>query len=489
MPRGLFAFSFAFAFVSLCDALQNPRNLHIFTVLLTMPLMKASMFREYSIRGIADTELPDEVVRRIGQAAGTYFLANHGNTVTLGRDYRLSSSRLSAALAEGLLAAGANVIDVGEVPTPLLNFATDLYRASGGIMVTASHNPPEHNGFKMRARDTLRGPQLTQIREIALEGSFVEGRGELQKKDPTETYLRHLKERADLADARPLHVVVDGGSGTNGRIVASLLRELGCRVSELFCEPDGSFPYRAPDPTAQNALEDLVYVVQDEKADVGFAYDGDGDRVVAVDDGGNVLLGDKLLLLLAYGVLKNGPARIVHELSCTRALRDYVTAKGGEAIPTPVGYAFIHEKMLEADADIGGEVAGHFFFKDPLFRFDDSILATVRLLGLLSVEERPLSAIMESFPVYYQSPTFRIDCPDAVKEQVVQNVRAHYGSLYPVSDLDGAMVDFGDGWALVRKSNTQPAVTARIEAASGERLAALQNEVLEKIRDELADLV
>jgi phosphomannomutase/phosphoglucomutase len=272
--------------------------------------------------------------------------------------------------------------------------------------------------------------------------------------------------------------VVDGGNGTNGLIVSQLLRDLGCDVIEVYCTPDGNFPNRAPDPTEPGAVNDLATSVLSEKADLGVAYDGDGDRVALVDEQGNLVLGDQVLMLLARDVLiRRGPAKIVYEILCTQALADDIVAHGGTPIKTPSGYAYIHETMLDTGAALGGELSGHLFFDEPDFGFDDAILATVKLLDIVTQRRQPLSALVAELPAYYSSPELRVKCPDELKARVVETVKAEFGGKYKIETLDGVRIHFNDGWALVRQSNTQPVISMRFEARSPEQLEEIQTKV------------
>jgi len=371
------------------------------------------------------------------------------------------------------------------VPTPVHHFATDSYGADGGVMVTASHNPPHYNGLKVRADWTLQGDELQEIQRIANDGHLQDAEsthpnpGSLMQKDPLPAYLDQIKTHAHFSSC--LKIAVDGGNGTNGLIVSRLLSDLGCNVLRLYCEPDGDFPNRPPDPTAPGATADLSDTVRSEGADIGLAYDGDGDRLVVVDENGRQVFGDQVLMLLARDVLKQGPAPIVYEILCTQALADDVLAHRGKPVMTPSGYAFVHQAMRETGAALGGEFSGHIFFNEPGFSFDDSILASVKLINIISQSQSPLSVLVSELPAYHSSPQIRMPCPDAIKAQVVEEVKNHFKTSYPVDDLDGARIDFGDGWALVRASNTQPVLSLRFEALSRERLEHLQAQVLELV--------
>ena len=450
------------------------------------PIINPYLLRGYSLRGLADCDLPDEVVARIGYAAGVYFSRLHKETVVVGRDARLSSPRLSSTLISALLDAGVRVSDVGLVPTPVHNFATDLCGAAAGIMVTASHNPPEYNGFKLRREHTLDAQELQEIITIAslpslpLTSPLPDDHTRLDRMDVLPIYLEHVRRHADVR--RSLRVVLDGGDGTNGPVVAPLLRALGCRVVELNCIPDGHFPHRDPDPTAPGALNALAAVVRRETAEIGLAFDGDGDRLVVVDEKGERILGDRIMMLLARDVLRQQPgACIVFEVLCTRALYDDVIAHSGKPVVTPTGYAHVHAAVLSNSAALGGEMSGHLFFNLPDFRFDDAILGTVRLLSLLSRDTVPLSEMVRALPSYHSSPPLRIACSDSAKKQVVARVRDHFARTWPVDELDGVRIDFGDGWGMVRASNTQPALVLRFEARSDKRLAEITDLVMKQV--------
>ncbi|MGQ9786846.1 MAG: phosphomannomutase/phosphoglucomutase, partial [Anaerolineae bacterium] len=439
----------------------------------------------YSLRGLADRDLPDEVVAQIGYAVGAYFSRLHEKTIVVGRDARLSSLRISTTLISALLRADVHVIDIGLVPTPVHHFATDMYGAAG-IMVTASHNPPEYNGFKLRQERTLGAHQLYEI--IALAAGFTpsfapplsHGGASMTQVDVVPIYLERVRRYANIC--RPLKVVLDGGDGTNGPLVAPLLRTLGCQVVELNCIPDGHFPNRDPDPTAPGALDALAAAVRHEGAEIGLAFDGDGDRLVVVDDQGTRILGDQIMMLLARDVLRQHPgARIVFETLCTRALYDDVVAHGGEPIVTPTGYAYVHATVLDNAAALGGELSGHLFFNLPDFRFDDAILGALRLLSILSQDTLPLSEMVRTLPAYHSSPPLRLACSDSAKRGVVARVRDHFARTWPVDDLDGVRIDFGDGWGTVRASNTQPALVLRFEARSEARLAEITNLVMRQV--------
>lgn len=488
--------------------------------------MDASIFRAYSIRGVVGDSLTDDDMNTIGKAAGTLFAARGISNAVVGRDYRTSSAALSAALIGGLLSAGMDVVDIGACHTPLLNFATDHYRLGAGLMVTASHNPASYNGLKIRLSDrSLYGDELAHIYRIAAGGAFRKAAaGTLTRANPTRAYMDAICDLVEMG--RSLRVVVDAGNGAAGPFAPRLVERLGCQAVWLYCEPDGRFPNRVPDPKAPGALDVLAERVVAEGADAGLGYDGDGDRLVMVDDAGRVVYGDRLLALLAQerliealltqealaahaddaftsgssephciGTGWDGGDRattprpmvkVVYELSCTQALPDTVEALGGVAIPCPVGYVFVHEAMRTTGATMGGESAGHLFFGYPRFQFDDAMLATAKMLSLLSRSGRSLSYLLDQLPPYYLTPEHRIDCPDDLKNGVVDAVKAvFYVQGYQVEGMDGVKVYFDDGWGLFRSSNTQPAVTLRCEAKTPSRLGEIEKKMLGAIQEAL----
>jgi len=298
-----------------------------------------------------------------------------------------------------------------------------------------------------------------------------------------------LAQFQDDASGGTLKVVVDGGNGANGLVVAQFLQELGLDVVRLNCDYNGDFPGRGPDPTSTGALDALNELVYEKQAHLGLAYDGDGDRLALVDDQGNRVLGDQLMMILARDILQHGPAKIVYELLCTQALADDVVAHGGEPIMTPSGYAFVHEAMREANGVMGGELSGHIFFNEAAFQFDDAILATVKLLNILSRSDKPLSSLVADLPTYHSSPQVRLACPDDIKGQIVEYVRNYFRGDYQVDTIDGARVHFADGWATVRQSNTQPVISMRFEARTAEALEMIQSQVQGLVEAKISELV
>lgn len=442
--------------------------------------MNPNIFREYDIRGIVERDLPPDTVRTLGRAFGSLAAARGGRTCAVGRDCRLSSPRLVADFTEGLLAAGLQVLDVGQVPTPLLYFAVQHFRADAGAMITGSHNPPEYNGFKLQlGTDSLHGAGIQELRERIGRGDFVSGSGARRELDVVAPYVDYVRGNIRLA-RRGLRVVVDAGNGVAGRVAIPLMQALGLSPIGLYCDPDGTFPNHHPDPTIPANLEDLIARVRAEQAELGVAYDGDGDRLGAVDEAGRIIYGDKLLLLLARQVLLEQPgAAVIAEVKCSQTLFDDVRQRGGRPILWRTGHSLIKAKMKEEGAALAGEMSGHLFFAHRYLGFDDAIYASLRLLEIVAAANRPVSALLADVPRTVSTPEIRVDCPDETKFEVVRRVQEAYRGRPDVSliDIDGARVHFPNGWGLVRASNTQPVLVLRFEADTERNLQAIRDDV------------
>ncbi len=450
------------------------------------------VFREYDLRGVAARDFPDPIVRDLGRAIATLLGRKGQRRLALGRDCRLSSPRIHAAFLEGLLAAGAHVVDVGVVPSPVLYFAPFHLDLDGGIEITGSHNPGEDNGFKiMSGRTTIHGAEIQELRRILAGGEFSAGRGTYEEQEIGPAYVAHARARLELGPRRPT-VVVDAGNASGGPIGLELYRALGFPVVPLHCEMDGRFPNHHPDPTVLENLADLRAEVGRRGAEVGVAFDGDADRLGAVDGRGRPIWGDQLMILFARAILAETPgATFVGEVKCSQALYDEVERAGGRAIMWKVGHSLMKQKMRETGAALGGEMSGHLFFAHRYLGFDDGIYAGARLLELLSRSERTLDELVDELPRTETTPELRVAVPDELKSALVARtaarLRARDGVL-EVIDIDGARARFAGGWALVRASNTEAALVLRFEAESRPRLDDIRALVEAEIQAARAEL-
>lgn len=440
--------------------------------------LKPEIFREYDIRGIVGQDLTPESVELLGKGIGTYIRRRDKKQVALGQDCRLSSPDFSAALTRGLLSTGCDVLALGTVPTPLLYFCVYTKDQEAGVMITGSHNPPEYNGFKiMLGHETLFGPDIQDIRQIIEEGNFTsEPGGTRREYDIVPEYHRYVVENVHLD--RALKVVVDAGNGTGGEVAVPIFRDLGCDVVPLYCEMDGHFPHHHPDPTLPEALQDLIRAVKDTNADLGIAYDGDGDRIGVIDDQGEIIWGDKLLILLVRDILPRHPgAAIISEVKASKHLYDEIEKLGGRPIMWKTGHSLIKKKIQEEKALLAGEMSGHIFFADRFFGFDDAIYSSARVLEILARSPRKLSEWLSDLTQTFITPEIRIYASDEVKFQIVDRVRDALAARYAIIDIDGVRAMFPRGWALVRASNTQDALVLRFEADTAEDLEAIKGEV------------
>jgi phosphomannomutase/phosphoglucomutase len=435
------------------------------------------IFREYDIRGIVGQDLDETVVETLGRAMGTFFLGRGQKDVAVGQDCRLSSPGFGRALIRGLLATGCDVADLGVVPTPLLYFSVFFKKKEAGVMITGSHNPPEHNGFKMMSgEDTLYGKTIQALYEIVRKGVFPRGEGRVASLDVVSEYQDYVARNVRFS--RPVKVVIDAGNGTGGAVAVPLLRKMGADVVDIFCDPDGRFPNHHPDPTLPEAMEKLIAKVRESGAELGIGYDGDADRIGVVDDEGRILWGDQLLILFARDILPARPgAAVISEVKASKVLYEEIERLGGRPIMWRTGHSLIKQKIKEEKAPLAGEMSGHIFFADRWFGFDDAIYASARLLELLSRSEKKLSAMMADLPKTYSTPEIRIYASDEVKFKIVDEVRCELAARYPVIDIDGVRAIFPKGWGLVRASNTQAVIVLRFEADTEADLAAIQKEV------------
>lgn len=438
-------------------------------------MLNETIFREYDIRGVADTDLSDENASLIGKAIGTYFRKNNCKLISLGRDCRLSSPRIFAKLKESLIGCGLDIWDLGLVPTPISYFSVHTMKIDGAVMITASHNPPKYNGFKISLGHlTIYGDEIQKIKEIALGKDFAIGTGQYHEIDLKEKYMQTIMD--DIRHPLNIKVVIDSGNGMAGLIAPELLRRLGCEVIDLFSEPDGNFPNHQADPTVLKNMDALIKEVKKQNVLAGIGFDGDADRIGVVDETGRMIYGDELLVVYSREVLsKNPKATIISEVKSSYRLFQDIEKHGGIPIQWKTGHSLIKAKMKETGALLAGEMSGHMFFSDRYYGYDDAIYAAARLLEILSEKRKTPAELISNLPQTVSTPEIRVDCDDHIKFQVVERAKknlAHLGLKLNV--IDGVRVEYPDGWGLVRASNTQAALVFRFEAQTDQRLSEIR---------------
>jgi phosphomannomutase / phosphoglucomutase len=436
------------------------------------------IFREYDIRGVVLDDLTGDIPEWIGRGFGSVLRDDRpggGGTVVVGHDNRPSSPVLAGKVIDGLRAAGVDVISIGTVPTPVLYWAAGRLGAEGGIQITGSHNPPEYNGFKMLANGkSFYGQQIQGLKERIREQRFATGEGRLEERAVLADYMDDVAGRFQLP--RPVKVVVDCGNGVASLVAVTLLERIGAHVVPLYCESDGTFPNHHPDPTVDEYIQDLIERVRFEGAELGVAFDGDADRIGAVDGEGQIIRGDILLLLFALDLLETaGPGQqVIFDVKCSQALPEVLNERGGRPIMWMTGHSLMKEKMKETGAPLAGELSGHICFADDYYGFDDAPYAACRLVDLVARSRHPLSYLTAQLPQYVSTPEIRVDVPEERKFDIVRNAVAHFSRDHEVVAVDGARVLFDHGWGLLRASNTQPVLVLRYEAKTAEQLEAIR---------------
>lgn len=445
--------------------------------------MDTNIFREYDIRGIVGEQLTDETVVTVTRAIAQFLAQNDARRIAVGYDARESSPRFYAMLTEALLASGRDVVQIGMVPTPVLYYTVRTKDVDGGVMVTGSHNPPNHNGFKIAlGRATLFGAQIGEIKKIALSepGAIATGfpeSGTVSTREILPDYITDITAKLNFGP-RKLKTVIDAGNATGGLTAVPIYENLGVELIKLYTEPDSTFPNHHPDPTVEDNLQDLIAAVRQHKADVGIAFDGDADRIGVVDETGRIIWGDELMILLSREVLKENPgATIIAEVKCSQTLFDDIERRGGIAIMERAGHSIIKAAMKRTGALLAGEMSGHIFFADRFYGFDDATYAGARLLEILSKTDKPLSQLFDGIPQTCSTPELRVDCPDAIKFDVAASIAETYSQTHNVISIDGSRIKFEKGWGLVRPSNTQAMLVLRFEADTKENLEAIRSEV------------
>ena len=445
------------------------------------------IFRQYDIRGIVGVDLTPQVAHALGRAFAA-FLARRGirGAVAVGRDNRPSGAALREALVRAFTQSGIDVVDIGVVPTPLLYWSLHKLAVVAGIQITGSHNPPEYNGFKLCVGTaSLHGAQIQELYEIIQEGAFPAGTGAVQAVSIVDRYIDDVVARIGRL-SRPLRVIADCGNGVGALVAPALLARLGARATGLYCESDGRFPNHHPDPTVVENLTELVAEVRSEHADIGIAFDGDADRIGVIDEHGRIVWGDHVLILYARDVLARTGAgqSIIFDVKCSQALPDAITRAGGQPVMWKTGHSLIKDKMKEMHAPIAGEMSGHMFFSEGFYGHDDALYGAARLLRIVADSGQSVSALLADVPEFVSTPELRVECPEDIKFGIVERAVRHFRRSHDVIDVDGARVLFGDGWGLIRASNTQPVLVMRFEARTAERLAEIRNEFEDWLRAE-----
>ena len=444
--------------------------------------MNEGIFREYDIRGIVETDLTDDVVYALGRAFGTWMKRRGHQNVVVGYDLRTSSPTLYKLLVDGILTTGSTVYNIGQVTTPIMYYSILHLKADGGVMITGSHNPIEFNGFKMNeGMASIFGDKIQEIKNIILNKDFLQqDGGSVKEFSVVSDYMQMLKSKFQFP--KKLKVVVDAGNATAGPLAPGLWTELGLEVIPLYCEPDGNFPNHLPDPSVPKYMKDLISKVLEEKADIGIGYDGDADRVGAIDDKGRMVFADTLLALFSRDVLKNKPgAEIIFDVKCSQALPEIIKGHGGKPMMYKTGHSLLKAKMKETGSPFAGEMSGHMFFADDFYGFDDGIYASGRLLQIVSNSDKKFSELVDQVPKFESTPEIRVECADEAKFDVVAKLVEIFSKEHETIDIDGARVQFGDGWGLVRASNTQPTLVLRFEAINKERLQDIIDDFKRKL--------
>ncbi len=455
-------------------------------------MLDQHIFRAYDIRGIAGEDFDEAGAELLGQAYVTYLIRHdkiERPKICVGRDGRVSGKAMQRAFISGALSAGAEVTDIGMATSPLLFFSICHGEFDGGVNVTASHNPREYNGFKLQRHDAhaICGEEIQAIYRLTQSSELATGEGKLKQQDYTEEYFRKIESLVSI-EGKP-HIVIDAGNGITGKFAPLLFKRLGCRIDCLYCEVDGTFPNHDADPEVEANLADLKRTVIEKNADLGIAFDGDGDRVGFVDRDGNAYSADLILLILARDLLsRHNGAKVVIDLKATQILFDEIKRLGGEGVMVQTGHSFVEEKMQQIGALLGGEVSGHLFFGENYYGFDDAFVAAAKIIEIIQTSGKQLPEHFEGLPVVYNTPEIKVPCPEKVKFAVVQRLSDYFVQKYGEDNtltIDGVRIDFGDGaWGILRASNTSPKLTLRFEARTAEKLAEIKSIVMDKLAEQ-----
>lgn len=437
---------------------------------LQLQQLDQTIFRAYDIRGIVGQALTDAVVYHLGRAFAAQAISQGVSKVYLGADGRLSSPQLKKIITEGLIESGCQVIDIGYVPTPVLYFSAYQDEQCTGIMITGSHNPADYNGFKMMINGhTLSGDDIQELKQRMLTASYSKGEGSQSQQDPRDAYLNRIL--SDIKLEKPLKIVVDCGNGIPAELAPSLLEKLGCEVIPLYCEIDGTFPNHHPDPGKPENLKDAIAKVKSTGADLGLAFDGDGDRVGVITNTGHIVYPDRVMMLFAEDILKrHSGAEIIFDVKCSRLLAQVISNAGGKPTLWCTGHSLIKQKIKQSGALLGGEMSGHIFFKERWFGFDDALYSAARLLEIIAKTEQTSEQIFAQYPEDVSTPELNITVTDETKFKIISQLQQKTFPNGEVNHIDGVRVDYPDGWGLIRASNTTPVLVLRFEAETTEAL-------------------
>ena len=445
-------------------------------------MLNPYIFREYDIRGKVADDFPPEIVVLLGRAFGTFVNRSGGREIALSGDIRLTTPALMDAFREGVLSTGTDVINLRIVPTPVNYYSMYSLNVSGAAQITGSHNPPEFNGFKLSLhKKPVYGSQITSLKKIIELGDFEYGKGTETRYNILPDYNQMILSKINIE--RPMRVVMDCGNAAGAINAPEIFRDLGVELTELYCEPDGTFPNHHPDPTVEKNLADLITTMRSGSYDVGIAFDGDADRIGVVDETGNIIWADQLLTLFLPEVLDPG-GEIIYDVKCSQALEDMIKRYGGKPVMWKTGHSLIKQRMADLGCKLGGEMSGHIFFADDYFGYDDAIYVAARLVQLLSRSEKTLSELKAEIPIYYSTPEMRLEAEsDEEKFRIAKKAVDYFQDAYDCSTVDGVRIRFGDGWGLVRSSNTQPVIVCRFEADSPERMREIKDLVMAKLQE------
>lgn len=446
--------------------------------------MNPYIFREYDIRGIVAEDFPEDVVVMLGKAFGTYVREKGGKTLSLSGDVRLSTPMLKKAFAKGLLSTGIDVIDVGIVPTPVNYYSMFILDVDGAVQITGSHNPSNMNGIKLSYdQKAVYGKDIQYLKSLIESNKFATGAGKFSKKEILEKYKQMVISKIKLE--RPVRIVMDSGNATACLAAPEIYKAIGCEVTELFSDVDGSFPNHHPDPTVAKNLVDMIAEVKRGAYDFGIAFDGDADRVGIVDNNGEIIWADYIIILMLDEIFEKYPGTgVVFDVKCSQALEERIIEKGGRPIMWKTGHSLIKQKMKEEGLPFSGEMSGHIFIKDDYFGFDDAMYVGARFAQMVSRSKETLAERMAKLPKYFSTPEMRLECEnDEIKFEISRKASEYFKANYNCIDVDGVRIKFGDGWGLVRSSNTQPVIVTRFEAKTEARLNEIKDLVLTKLQE------